>query len=124
MDFAGGTGNWGAFSLWERLRRIVQGKFCNGRQHLLSAVSELGQRNSLPQIWLYSQNDQTFDPDLAREMLNAYQKTSRISVTFVLLPASATDGHMLFAKDDATSWGPSVNEFLKTLNLRGYLAQN
>jgi dienelactone hydrolase len=124
VGFAGGTGNWGAYNFWERLRGIVQGKFCNGRQHLLLALSQLGQRNSLPQIWLYAQNDQTSNPDLAHAMLNAYQKTSRISVTFVSLPASGKDGHSLFAKDEVTSWASSVNEFLKNLNIRGYLAQD
>jgi dienelactone hydrolase len=124
VDFAGGTGNWGAYNLWERLRQILQGKFCNGRQRLLSALEQLGQRNSVPEIWLYAENDRTFNPELARAMLNAYQEGSRVPITFASLPASVKDGHMLFAADAETSWAPAVNAFLKNLNIRGYVALN
>ncbi len=123
VDFAGGTGNWGSSSVWQLPRRILQGKICNGRQHLLSALGQLGERNSVPQIWLYAENDETFNPELAQAMLDAYQEKSRFPVFFVSLPASGKDGHMLFERDEVTNWGPAVDRFLKSLNIGGYLTQ-
>jgi dienelactone hydrolase len=115
VNFAGGTGDWAG-----RLRRLFLGKFCNGRQRLLAALEQLGRQNSLPQIWLYAQNDRTFDPETARAMLDAYQKTSHAPVTFVSLPPSSKDGHMLFANENATTWALPVDGFLRKLDIRGY----
>jgi dienelactone hydrolase len=123
VNFAGGTGNWGAANPWERVQRFFFGSFCNGSHRLLSALTQLGRLNSLPQIWLYAPNDKTFNPDMAQAMLDAYQKTSHAPITFVSLPSFKRDGHMLFADEEATVWARPVNEFLKTLNILGVRTQ-
>jgi dienelactone hydrolase len=120
VSFAGGTGLWKASTVWELLRRTVQGKICNGREHLLSALRQLGERNSVPQMWLYAENDETFNPELALAMLTAYREKSRFPVLFVNLPPSQKSGHMLFERDDVISWAPAVNNFLKDLDIPGY----
>jgi dienelactone hydrolase len=122
VNFAGGTGNWGAANLWERVQRVFFGNFCNGSRSLLSALSQLGTRNSLPQIWLYALNDLTFDPEIAHAMFDVYRKTSHAPITFVSLPPSAKSGHMLFAEEEAAVWARPVNEFLETLDIRGFHA--
>lgn len=122
VNFAGGTGSWGLFNAMQWPRRIVQGRLCNGRQNLLSALGQLGERNSLPQLWLYAANDTTFDPELAQAMLKAYRERSRYPITFVTLPASQEGGHNIIAQDDVTSWAPSVDHFLQTLQITGYHA--
>jgi dienelactone hydrolase len=120
VNFAGGTGSWGLFNAMQWPRRIVQGRLCNGRANLLSALGQLGERNTLPQLWLYAINDKTFDPELAQAMFQAYRKRSRGPVSFVALPASPVNGHLLFAQDDVSSWAPSVNQFLQALQIPGY----
>jgi dienelactone hydrolase len=122
VNFAGGTGSWGLFNAMQWPRRIVQGRLCNGRQQLLSALNKLGERNSLPQLWLYAINDATFDPELAQAMLKEYRERSRFPITFVALPASPVNGHLAFAQDDVSSWAPSVDYFLQTLQIPGYRA--
>jgi dienelactone hydrolase len=122
VNFAAGTGSWGLFNAMQWPRRLVQGRLCNGRESLLSALGQLGERNSLPQLWLYAVNDKTFDPELAQAMLQAYRERSRFPVAFVALPASPANGHLLFAQDDVSSWAPSVNQFLQSLQIPGYRA--
>jgi dienelactone hydrolase len=118
INFAGGTGLWSTG--WQWIRRIVQGKICNGRQNLLSALAQLGERNSVPQVWLYAENDELFNPGLARAMLKSYEEKSRFPIFFVSLPASLSSGHMLFSEDPAISWAPAVNGFLENLHIPGY----
>jgi dienelactone hydrolase len=122
VNFAGGTGLWKPSTGWQWIRRIVQGKICNGRQNFLAALAQLGEQNSVAQVWLYAENDELFNPELAQEMLNAYEKKSRFPIFFISLPPSLSNGHMLFAEDTVTSWAPAVNGFLKKLHIPGYLA--
>jgi dienelactone hydrolase len=122
VNFAGGTGSWGLFNAMQLPRRLVQGRLCNGRDNLLSALNRLGERNSLPQLWLYAVNDRTFDPELAQAMFQAYRERSRFPISFVALPASPVNGHLLFAQDDVSSWAPYVDRFLQTLQIPGYRA--
>ena len=121
VNFAGGTGSWKPSTVQQWIRRVVQGKICNGRQNLLAAFDWLGERNSVPQIWLYAENDEVFRPELAIAMKEAYQRKSRFAISFVSLPASPS-GHMLFAEDSVISWSPAVNDFLKSLHIPGYHA--
>lgn len=120
INFAGGSGSWGMFNLWQLPRRILQGRLCNGRKEFLSALRMLGERNSLPQLWLYAVDDSTFAPELVQAMLRAYQERSRFPVSFVSLPASQGGGHVLFAGDDVSHWAPSVDHFLRSLEIPGY----
>lgn len=122
VNFAGGTGSWGLFNVMQWPRRILQGRLCNGREHLLSALGQLGERNSLPQLWLYAKNDATFNPELAQAMLESYRERSRFPISFVALPASPTNGHLLFAQDDVSSWAAPVDHFLQALQIPSYRA--
>ena len=122
VNFAGGTGSWGLFNAMQWPRRIMQGRLCNGRENLLSALRQLGERNALPQLWLYAINDKTFPPELAQTMLEAYRDRSRFPISFVALPASPVNGHLVLAQGDASTWGPSVDQFLQSLRIPGYRA--
>ena len=90
----------------------------SGREHLLSALRQLGERNSVP--WLYAENDETFNPELALAMLTAYREKSKYPVLFADLPPSQKSGHMLLEQHDVISWAPTVNNFLKGLDITGY----
>ncbi|MBV9686671.1 MAG: prolyl oligopeptidase family serine peptidase, partial [Alphaproteobacteria bacterium] len=65
VNFAGGAGS------------NRPGEICSGRERLIAAVGKLGERNLLPQIWLYAENDHYFEPGLAHAMLDAYRAGSR-----------------------------------------------
>ena len=121
VNFAGGTGLWKPSTVQQWMRRVVQGNICNGRQNLLAAFDWLGERNSVPQVWLYAENDEVFYPELAMAMKTAYQRKSRFPISFVSLPSSPS-GHMLFAGDSVISWAAAVNGFLKSLHVPGYHA--
>ena len=120
VNFAGGTGSWKATNAWQLLRQLAQGRICNGRQRLLSALTHLGARNSVPQIWLYAENDEAFGPELAQEMVKSYKEKSRAPILFYSLPASERSGHMAFAKDDVAAWAKTVSGFLEGLRIPGY----
>ena len=109
ISFAGGSGAWYRWGV------------CNGRNNLLAAMAQLGQRNKLPQLWLYAKNDPDFPPDLAQAMLNSYRSNSQGKVSFLSLPPSPANGHMLFESDGTTSWAGEVDRFLTRLNIPGYV---
>ncbi|WP_202424107.1 alpha/beta hydrolase family protein [Duganella lactea] len=100
ISFAGGRGSNGK----ERI--------CAGEDKLIAAERELGAANSLPQLWLYADNDHYFRKDLARRMFGAFADASRAPVTFVPLPAFGDNGHATFAKADPQVWAEPVAAFL------------
>jgi dienelactone hydrolase len=84
---------------------------CN-EQALVKAAAMFGAANRLPSLWIYSQNDRFFGPDVARKMAEAYSAAGG-KLSFVAAPASGRDGHAYFYTGaPANSWGPDVSAFL------------
>jgi dienelactone hydrolase len=118
INFAGGTGDWAGGKIsalfWRR------SKICGGAEKLVAGVGKLGERNTLPQIWLYSENDGSFGPLLAQAMFKAYSEASQAPISLVSLPPWERDGHLLFMNGETTSWAPAVSSFLTSLHINGY----
>lgn len=100
ISFAGGRGSNG--------KEVI----CAGEDRLVDAEKTLGAANTLPQLWLYAENDHFFRPELAHRMYAAYRAGSRPPVTFVDLPAFGDDGHKTFAQATPKVWARPVAAFL------------
>jgi dienelactone hydrolase len=102
ISFAGGRGSQGPNEV------CTEGR-------LVEAMGKFGQTARLPSIWLYSQNDLYFRPELSRRMFQAYKAAGGVG-DFVMMPAYGKDGHSTFASWDASShWIPAVTKFLNGL---------
>lgn len=86
-----------------------------GEDRLVAAMGTFGAGTRAPSIWLYSENDTFFRPDLARRMHAAYAKGGARTALHIL-PAYGTDGHGFVRRADSeTEWHPLVRAFLATL---------
>jgi dienelactone hydrolase len=103
LDFAGGRGSNRPDSV------------CRPDQ-LIAAVEQYGSTAKIPSQWVWSENDHYFNPDLARQMLSAYTSHG-VSAQLAVLPPFGDDGHELLYDAPADTWWPTVEPFLKTLNL-------
>ena len=82
---------------------------------LVSAFKELGGNSRIPTLWIYSQNDKFFAPDLAHRLLAAFT-TSGGRARLVDAPAFGSDGHLLFLYG-LPIWTRMVDGFLRQENL-------
>jgi len=103
LDFAGGRGS------------SSPDYVCRSDQ-LVAAVGEYGSTARIPGQWVWSENDHYFSPELARQMLGAYTAHGA-QAQLTVLPAFHEDGHELLYEAPAEAWWPSVEPFLKSLNL-------
>ena len=117
------AGGWGSLALATEPPKGVVGviNFSGGRTHpanwaaLVDAAAKLGERNRLPQLWLYSANDSLYYPSLARAMYDAFARRSQPKVAFAELPSFGFDGHRLFSDGSPTLWAAPVEQFLQSL---------
>ncbi|MET7142325.1 dienelactone hydrolase family protein [Xanthomonas sp. PPL139] len=100
ISFAGGRGSNG--------KEVI----CAGEDRLIEAEKTLGAANTLPQLWLYAENDHFFRHELAHRMYTAYRAGSTPPVAFVDLPPFGDDGHKTFAQADPSVWARPVAAFL------------
>ncbi len=102
VNFAGGRGSRAADDV------------C-GEDRLVEAMGTFGAAARIPSIWLYSENDTFFRPDLARRMHAAYAKGGARAALHILKPYG-NDGHGFVRRADSeTEWHPLVRAFLATL---------
>lgn len=88
---------------------------CDWEAGLVDAMRLLGQRNNIPMLWFYGENDSYFSQDLARRMHEAFT-TSGGRAQLVLYPAFRQDAHKMFG--DAAGfpiWVKPVSEKLAEL---------
>jgi pimeloyl-ACP methyl ester carboxylesterase len=104
VNFAGGRGS------------LAPGQVC-GEDQLIEAMARFGGGARVPELWIYSRNDQFFGPGLARRMHAAFTGSGG-SAEFVEAPAVGLDGHGYFARamDD---WAPRVEGFLARIGAKG-----
>jgi dienelactone hydrolase len=103
INFAGGRGSRAANDVCDQDR-------------LVEAFGAFGRTARVPMLWVYSENDQFFWPDLARRFHTAFQASGG-RAKFVAAPAFGKDGHSLFSLRGAPIWVPMLDEFLREQDL-------
>jgi dienelactone hydrolase len=103
ISFAGGRGS--------RAPDMV----CNP-DALVDAFATFGKKSRIPMLWVYSQNDHFFGPQLAQRFHQAFTRAGG-NATFILAPPFSRDGHHLFSRSGVSIWAPMVDTFLQSQNL-------
>jgi dienelactone hydrolase len=103
LDFAGGRGS------------DVPDHVCSG-DRLVDDFGVLGQTVRIPALWLYSENDHFFSPDLGYRMFDAYRRGGA-PAQLVILPPVGTDGHFALTMAPSDVIWPPVETFLASLRL-------
>ncbi|MEP7155244.1 MAG: prolyl oligopeptidase family serine peptidase [Betaproteobacteria bacterium] len=102
VNFAGGRGG---------MRNGVPNFNCSPDK-LVKAVGDYGAESKRPSLWIYTENDHYFAPELSKRMVENY-KSKGGKAQFTLLPAFGRDGHSLFgARDGVVQWRGPVESFL------------
>jgi len=102
INFAGGRGSTGPDEIRDEA-------------NLVESFRTYGKTFRVPTLWLYSENDHYFGPDLAQKFLKAFQ-AGGAKATFISLPALGEDGHSSFLRGQ-DSWLDEVHDFLQQLGL-------
>ena len=79
---------------------------------LVEATRVLGSTARTPSLWIYTENDSYFGPQLSKQMFEAWQAAGG-NAEYHLLPAFKQEGHLLVDYPQAvTVWAPIVQRFL------------
>jgi hypothetical protein len=103
ISFAGGRGSRGENDVCDEDR-------------LVGTFGTLGKTARVAMLWVYSENDLYFRPELARRFFDAFQKSGG-RAQFISAPAFGADGHSLFSNAGLSIWSPYVDTFLHSQNL-------
>ena len=103
ISFAGGRGS------------PAKDEVCNSGD-LIDAFRRFGKTSRVPMLWVYSQNDHFFSPQLAAEFYRAFTSAGG-RAQFVSAAPFGTDGHRLFSEAGSSIWTPMVDAFLRRENL-------
>jgi dienelactone hydrolase len=103
LDFAGGRGS------------LRPDYVCRADQ-LIATIEQYGETAKIPSQWVWSENDHYFSPGLAQQMLSAYTSHGAPG-QLAVLPPFGEDGHELLYDAPVQTWWPTVEPFLKSLNL-------
>ena len=98
VNFAGGRGSRGPNDV------------C-GESRLVEAAQRYGRGSRVPTLWVYSENDLFFGPELARRMHQAFVRAGG-RAEFLEVPANGADGHGYFARATG-DWSGRVGDFLQ-----------
>lgn len=125
------AGGWGTLALSTRPHPAVVGliNFAGGRgghrnskagencspDSLVRAAGEFGRSAKIPMLWIYTENDSYFSPDLARSMHKAFTGNGG-KAQLHMLPPFEEDGHRLLGRRSGVpAWEPLVAPFIATL---------
>ena len=89
----------------------ADGQACDS-DRLVETVAALGRTARIPSLWAYAENDQFYNPELARRMIGAYQANGA-PAEIRLLPSFAENGHDLVVEAPADHWFPAIKQFLE-----------
>jgi dienelactone hydrolase len=79
---------------------------------LVEATADFGRTARTPMLWIYTENDTFFGPELSRRMHEAYTRAGG-NAEYHLLPPFGSDGHFLIDSPDSIPlWSPLVSGFL------------
>jgi dienelactone hydrolase len=85
---------------------------CKGTEHrLVDAFRTFGKKSRTPTLWIYSDNDTVFPPQLVVQLKDAFSAGGG-QVEFIKFPPFRDNGHSLFAYG-ILQWTPHVDEFMK-----------
>ena len=96
------------------------GRGGDGKEHncdldgIVSAFRKFGKKSRVPMLWIYSENDHWFPPDVARKFDAAFREGGGTD-QFVMVPPYRDDGHHYYY--DVTGWTPIVEGFLSAQSL-------
>lgn len=85
--------------------------------NLMAAFRFFGSKSSVPMLWIYSENDQTFGPEIAQKFYAAFTDGGG-KARFIKAPPFEDNGHNLFGRRGTSVWAPYVDDFLKSQNLQ------
>jgi dienelactone hydrolase len=103
ISFAGGRGS----------RRPDE--VCNADE-LIRTFHEFGEKSRVPMLWVYSENDHFFGPQIAQAFYQAFTQAGG-KATFIHAAPFRKDGHGLFSLGGISIWTVMVDDFLKGQNL-------
>ncbi len=103
ISFAGGRGS------------LQSDQVCSP-EALIKAFADFAKKSRVPMLWVYSENDHFFAPQLAGRFYQAFTADGG-KASFIIAPAFGVDGHFLFSRKGIPVWTPIVDDFLKTQNL-------
>lgn len=123
------AGGWGTIALSSQnppaVRAMIvfaagRGGRVNGKPNnncapdkLVEATATFGKTSRVPMLWLYSENDTYFGPELAKRMHEAFTAAGG-NAEFHMLPPVSGDGHFLIhSKDAMPTWTSLVTDFLQ-----------
>ncbi len=102
VNFAGGRGGWAA---GRANTNCVP-------ERLIAGAGKYGETARLPTLWIYTENDSFFAPEISRAM-HAHYTAAGGKAEFQLLPPWGKDGHSFMSgQNSAKLWGPLVERFL------------
>jgi pimeloyl-ACP methyl ester carboxylesterase len=133
------AGAWGALALASRSVSPIAGvlNFSGGRggrsygianrncapDRLVRAAAAYGRTARVPTLWLYSENDSYFGPNLSKRLADAFRSAGG-RVDYRLLPPVGEEGHYLVYSPDALRyWAPIAEKFLARLSPGGSPSQ-
>ena len=85
-------------------------------ERLIDADRTFGQTARVPGLWIFSENDHYFGPDLAQAMFAAYTANGAPASLFEA-PPFGQDGHRLIWSPEGAAWWPKAAPFLRSLHL-------
>jgi dienelactone hydrolase len=87
------------------------GEPCKGVEYrLVAAFKTFGTKSRTPTLWIYSDNDKLFPPEIVEQLKSAFSGGGG-QVEYIRLPPFRDDGHSFFARG-VLQWTPLVDEFL------------
>jgi len=121
-------GGWGAIALSSLNPSSVQAiiTFAAGRggrvdgkpnnncapDKLVEAARDFGMKSRIPMLWIYSENDTYFGPDIANRMHKAFTAAGG-NAEIRIFPPFGSDGHFFIDAAEAIPiWSPLVSQFL------------
>lgn len=82
---------------------------------LVAAAGKFGSTARVPTLWIYTENDSFFRPELAQRMVAAYTAGGG-RATYKPVGPSGKDGHSFLTQQNTSRiWGPMLTEFLAGL---------
>ncbi len=101
INFAGGLKKSTGSCLWDL--------------SLTKAFTEYGKNTKVPSLWIYSENDSLFKPDLVNRLNRSYSAGGAKSEVKILGPFKE-DGHKFFDDPEGVRmWSSEIDEFIKRL---------
>lgn len=104
INFAGGLKKSTGSCLWDL--------------SLNQAFNDYGKKTKVPTLWIYSENDSLFKPDLVERLRRGYVASGG-QASLVMLPAFKDDGHKFFDDPEAVKlWVNPVSDFLQQIQFK------